>query len=1104
MKQVLEKVKVFFKKIWANENFKAFCLIYLVGLICFSIQAVHNHFTLPLSGDYTLQTYAFYSQGYHVFWNFIKTGEFPLFDFSNYLGANYLGTQSFYYLFSPLFYLLCLWPESLLYQGIFFHMVFKFALGGFFMYLLLQKYFHVSYKMSWLGGFIYAFSGWTLFYLWFHFGDVMAFFPLFIMGIERCLKERKGGLLAVATFLCGMANYFFLVNFCIFGVLYAIYRWIYIYGISNTKGYNAKQRWGVLLQGILYCGAGLLMAGICLFPSLAVAMSTNRTQTSSSFLTSIFSILFENPANIIRQLLVGEIKSIKDIYLLLFDNFKSLGNLLFVWSDRNVGTMSVKADVNIAYILSNWIYMNVNCWDNIMFSNASLDNALGGFFITTPLTMLLIPSIVQVFKTKRPWAIFGLLVCLIAPFLPITSHMAFAFTSLYGRWQIWIVLIGIIFIIPTLDQFEKVNRRFVTLSLILNYTLATIVYFISKDANKLPTADPIMIFNKPIPALLVLSFVECVVMGIVYVIYRFKFFKPAMVKKLMIGICVLEIGASCVITIEHKGYANWETFYLSQPQYKELTKVVSEMKDEDKEFYRVMNTEATRLIMNLPAALNYNGASSFNSTYDFELDDFKNRSRMAYGGSWTMGNHEKRYWLDQYLGTKYYIIDKLDPNNDNASYHEDKTIKYDGRVSMKEEQQTYDLNLGWNYSLYKSYDYYDVYKNDNFIGIGYLVDQYMSSQVAGSWQSASYYEELYTTTAIIEDDDVEKVQAMSDSIKSVNSFQSYSKDFRQNKWDLYFSPREDMTYHLTKNYERQEYLMKKNQFTKDEIASYFPENVNFMHRRWIERDFYGDQFILKAKNEKLAANASEENPCFINLSFKLGPKALISFYNGETLVTQDAHMNCNSSLNLENYEWKLQRGFYLTQPVDKIVIEFIDDTPFDKLFSGTYLRDIDIKYAYKDTIEAVQSKIQQNLIQEVTYHNNQFKFKTNSTEKKIAVTNIPFDSGWTLKQNGYNKSIFKVNGGFIGFICDDKEAEYSLSYFTPNLKKGLVSTGAGLLLFIILGFIYKNKRIQILTCENEIALSYQQIQKINEDEYFKEHDKYVQSLIQKIKNKFKK
>ena len=104
MVNLFKKIKELAIKAYNNENVRAFFYIYLIGLFFFSIIAITNHFTIPMTGDYTLQTYAFYSQGYYVFWNFIKTGEYPLYDFTNYLGANYLGTQSFYYVFSPLFF----------------------------------------------------------------------------------------------------------------------------------------------------------------------------------------------------------------------------------------------------------------------------------------------------------------------------------------------------------------------------------------------------------------------------------------------------------------------------------------------------------------------------------------------------------------------------------------------------------------------------------------------------------------------------------------------------------------------------------------------------------------------------------------------------------------------------------------------------------------------------------------------------------------------------------------------------------------------------------------------------------------------------------------
>ena len=53
-----------------------------------------------------------------------------------------------------------------------------------------------------------------------------------------------------------------------------------------------------------------------------------------------------------------------------------------------------------------------------------------------------------------------------------------------------------------------------------------------------------------------------------------------------------------------------------------------------------------------------------------------------------------------------------------------------------------------------------------------------------------------------------------------------------------------------------------------------------MHKRWEEKQRFGDQFILELKDDKkLAPEASEDNLAYVNLSFKLGPKVLISFYN---------------------------------------------------------------------------------------------------------------------------------------------------------------------------------------------------------------------------------
>ena len=1110
------KIKNKVIEIWKSEYFRAFWLIYLLGLICFSIEAADNHFTLPLTGDYTLQTYSYYSQGYHIVWDFFKTGQYPLFDFTNYLGANYLGTQSFYYVFSPLFYLLCLWPEKFLFQGIFFHMVFKFSLGGFFMYILLRKYFHVSKMFSYLGGFIFAFSGWALFYLWFHFSDVMAFFPLFIMGIEKLLKERKGWLLSLGLCLCGLANYFFLVNFCIFGMLYAIYRWIYIYGINKKRGYSAKERWGVLLQGVLYSVVGVMMTFICFAPSYYVVSTSVRDFKSGSYSIELLSRFFTNPTRDGTKFILGPIKPLSE--MLKWENIKELFIILFVWDERTISsTTTISSASHYGYMLSNWLFMNTSCWDNILFDNVSLDNALGGFFITTPLTMLLIPSIAATIKSKRPWAIFGVIICLSLPFFPITAHIAFAFTSLYGRWQLWLVLIGILYIIPTLDKFELVNRHWVTLNLVINYVLAGVVYIISFKAGHLPTGDKMTVFGKEIPGLLLLVCIELLVMLVMWFIYRYKFIKVSIAKRAAFILTIVEIGASVVITVKNKGYHKWENYYLSQPAYSELVQTINDLKMEDQSFYRIFNTEASRTITNLPSQLNYAGSSSFNSTYNFELEDFKARSRMHYSGTWSMGNHEKRYWLDQYLGTKYYVIDKKDPNNDNGSYYLDETTFYNGRTAKTEQPQNYNINLPWNYELYKEGEYLDVYKNNAYIGIGYTVDNIINSTAIGKYKDSTLYEEMYSSMAIVEDDDAKTIKQLVPTIEQNTTYNAKYSSYSSNNWDFYFSPREDYSYWKEKNYDRHTYkLTTQGAFSQKEISEILPSSSQFLHKRWISKQRFGDELIMIKKDSSSYAcpAATPTNKCYVDISFKIGPKVLISLYNGDRLITQDGHMVSNSSLGTYSTEWKIQRGFYVDSPFDKVVIEFVEDTKYNQLFyknsSGKYDNlSVAMYYAYQEDMNILQQRVLDNLLENVSYVNNKFRFETNTNTNKLAVTTIPYDIGWALKVNGKKQDIFKVNGGFIGFVTPEGRANYELSYFTPKLKEGLAVTGFGLLLYIALGFVYKNKKINILVNETLEAEKYQQVIESQEKEeltniktkiinFFKKVVSYLKKLINKI------
>jgi uncharacterized membrane protein YfhO len=132
---------------------------------------------------------------------------------------------------------------------------------------------------------------------------------------------------------------------------------------------------------------------------------------------------------------------------------------------------------------------------------------------------------------------------------------------------------------------------------------------------------------------------------------------------------------------------------------------------------------------------------------------------------------------------------------------------------------------------------------------------------------------------------------------------------------------------------------------------------------------------------------------------------------------------------------------------------------------------MDIYYQYENEIDKKQELVNSKVLENVYYSNNKFTFTTNHSQKELVVTNIPFDAGWTLKAIGKEKKIYDVNGGFIGFVSEEGQTNYELSYFTPLLKEGIALTLMGIFIFIAHCYIYRNSKISILEIQHTNFIS---------------------------------
>ena len=205
-------------------------------------------------------------------WNAVRGGDPGQWNWNLDLGTSLISGFSFYNLGSPFFWISLLFPKG----------SFPYLAG----YLYIAKYVAASLsaflylrcfsdnpkneKYAVVGALLYAFSGFQTTNLeFFHFHDVVAFFPLLLWGIENVDDRKKHPAFAAAVFLNCLVNYFFFVQEAVFMVLYFLVRY---WGTSFRE--FLRRMLTCLLCGVL----GVGMASVLFVPSVLYIMGNDRSE----------------------------------------------------------------------------------------------------------------------------------------------------------------------------------------------------------------------------------------------------------------------------------------------------------------------------------------------------------------------------------------------------------------------------------------------------------------------------------------------------------------------------------------------------------------------------------------------------------------------------------------------------------------------------------------------------------------------------------------------------------------------------------------------------------------------------------------------------------
>ncbi len=259
------------------KTYKVFLVALLISFCTILPILIQSGWNLYMVGDYMTQQIPFIKESRRMF----LSGT-PFWSWNTFLGANYLGSYSFYVYGSPFFWPLVILPERFLGTGLAAMFVLKHGVAAWTAFLYLKK--HVRSELyAAAGSFMYAFSFFSMdstFY--YHFLDVIALFPLVLYFTDEVLDNGKTYLLFLVSLVNALVNYYFYIGTSIFFLIYLIVR------VCSSEKYKFKDGFRCLM----FYGLGGLAAAVILLPSALTLLETDKATSShkNMLLAGVYAI----------------------------------------------------------------------------------------------------------------------------------------------------------------------------------------------------------------------------------------------------------------------------------------------------------------------------------------------------------------------------------------------------------------------------------------------------------------------------------------------------------------------------------------------------------------------------------------------------------------------------------------------------------------------------------------------------------------------------------------------------------------------------------------------------------------------------------------------
>lgn len=185
------------------------------------------------------------------------------------LGTSLVNTFSFYNLGSPFFWISLLFPGVLFPYLAGWLFILKYVTAAVTAHLYLRRFLK-NEKFAVIGALLYAFSGFqSANLMFFHFHEVVAFFPLLLLGLEAVMDDRRHRPFFIFTvFLNCIVNYFFFIGEVVFLIPYFLLRF---------RGRSLKTLLKATLARLLDGVLGVGMACVLFLPAVLYVLDSTRS-----------------------------------------------------------------------------------------------------------------------------------------------------------------------------------------------------------------------------------------------------------------------------------------------------------------------------------------------------------------------------------------------------------------------------------------------------------------------------------------------------------------------------------------------------------------------------------------------------------------------------------------------------------------------------------------------------------------------------------------------------------------------------------------------------------------------------------------------------------